>query len=97
MASVGRMLRELRRRRGLTPQQMAIELAVYHFDWIEDLERGTAHLPSELYPRFADVLGLDLDTFSALLLHEGEDDDRVATGVEIEANLSGPCSPEELR
>jgi transcriptional regulator with XRE-family HTH domain len=68
--SPGRNLRLLRLRRGLTAQQLAIELAVYHYDYIEEVERGLAHLPAELYPRFASVLGLSTEEFAALMWSE---------------------------
>jgi transcriptional regulator with XRE-family HTH domain len=81
MPSPGRNLRELRLRRGLTPQQLAIELAIYHYDYIEDVERGVAHLPAELWPRFARVLGLEPEDFEMLMYRDMEEgEDTVSTG-----------------
>jgi transcriptional regulator with XRE-family HTH domain len=68
MYTPGQFLRLLRLRRGLTVQQLAIELAVYHYCFFEELEKGTAPIPQALYPALAKVLQVTLEDFETLMM-----------------------------
>ena len=63
----GEWLRELREERGMTQKEVAARLGTSPAN-LSRMENGADHIPRERVAQFAEIFGIDVDTFSRTVL-----------------------------
>lgn len=64
----GQYLKALRTKRGLTQRALADRLGLEYYTFISQMEVGHARVPTELYPKMAEVLGVPRAEFARHML-----------------------------
>lgn len=64
----GQYLKQLREDAEFTQRELADKVGLKHYSFISGIENGNAVLPSDLYPIYAEVLGVPVKDFIKRML-----------------------------
>lgn len=61
--AAGEWLRSLREKRSLSQRELALRVGLEYYTFISQLETGRGRIPPDRYRRWAEVLGVDTQSF----------------------------------
>ena len=64
----GQYLKHLRQDAELTQRNLADEVGLKHYSFLSSIESGSAILPSDLYEKYAEAVGVPTDEFAKRML-----------------------------